>query len=302
MSAGGERRTSRASELPTEVRFEYPFAGNTLELADGVRMHYLDEGRGPVVLMLHGNPTWSFYYRRLVTTLAAAGFRCIVPDHVGCGLSDVPADYDYCLRRRIDDVEQLVTRLDLKRFSLVVHDWGGAIGCGLAVRRPVAVEKLVLLNTAAFRSKRIPARIAAVKVPVIGEFIIRGLNGFAGPAARMSVRNPLSPAAQRGLLWPYRSWRRRVAVWNFVKDIPLGPGHRSYATLAEVEAGLESLKELPVAIEWGAHDFCFNRHFLDRWKRIFPQARVRVHEGAGHYVLEDAADAVCSGVRNFLEL
>ena len=196
----------RASQLPPKVRLEYPFAGNLFDqpatpLSEGpVQMHYLDEGTGPVVILLHGNPTWSFYYRDLVLTLVAAGYRCIVPDHVGCGLSDKPRDYSYTLARRIEDVERLVDHLAITEFSLVVHDWGGAIGCGLAGRRPAALQKLVLLNTGAFRSKRIPLRIAAIKVPFFGEAVIRGLNGFAGPAANMSVKIPLSPAVKAGML------------------------------------------------------------------------------------------------------
>lgn len=291
---------SRASELPPEVRTEYPFAGNTIELQDGVKMHYLDEGSGPVVILLHGNPTWSFYFRNLIHHLSSEGFRCIVPDHVGCGLSDKPQRYPYTLKQRIDDVELLIHRLGLETYSLVVHDWGGAIGCGLAVRRPSAVNKIVLLNTAAFLSKRIPWRIAAIKVPVLGEFIIRGLNGFAGPAANMSVKVPLSPAVRQGLLWPYRSWADRVAVWNFVKDIPLTEKHRSYETLKEIEEGLSTLKEKPIQLVWGKKDFCFNLHFLERWKQIFPSAKVSLHGKAGHYILEDGGKLVWGEISEFL--
>jgi len=297
---------SRASELPPEVRLEDPFAGNLFlqpatPSSDGpVRMHYLDEGSGPVVIMLHGNPTWSFYYRNVVTALTAAGYRCIVPDHVGCGLSDKPCDYPYTLKRRIEDVERLIDHLAIEQFSLIVHDWGGAIGCGVAGRRPDALEKLVLLNTGAFRSKRIPLRIASIKVPLVGEAIIRGLNGFAGPAAIMSVKIPLSPVVKAGMLWPYRSWADRVAVWNFVKDIPLHEGHPSYETLVEVEAGLAKLADKPVQIVWGREDFCFNMHFFKRWCEIFPNADVRLHEGHGHYILEDGGATVVGEIEAFL--
>ncbi|CAA6691169.1 MULTISPECIES: alpha/beta fold hydrolase [unclassified Lentimonas] len=297
---------SRASELPPEVRLEYPFAGNLFlqpetPSSDGpVRMHYLDEGTGPVVIMLHGNPTWSFYYRNVVKALTAAGYRCIVPDHVGCGLSDKPSDYPYTLKRRIEDVERLIDHLAIEQFSLIVHDWGGAIGCGVAGRRPEALEKLVLLNTGAFRSKRIPLRIASIKVPLIGEAIIRGLNGFAGPAAIMSVKVPLAPVVKTGMLWPYRNWADRVAVWNFVKDIPLREGHPSYETLTEVEAGLAKLADKPVQIVWGGKDFCFNMHFFKRWCEIFPNADVRLHEGHGHYILEDGGAAVLGQIEAFL--
>ena len=298
---------TRTDQLPPAVRAEYPFAGKLFEQPATeksdipVRMHYLDEGSGPVVLMLHGNPTWSFYYRNLVKVLIAAGYRCIVPDHIGCGLSDKPSDYPYSLRRRIEDIERLADHLEIDRFSLVVHDWGGAIGCGLAGRRPQALEKLIVLNTAAFCSKRIPLRIAAVKVPVFGEVVIRGFNGFARPAATMAVRLPLSPAVKEGFLWPYRSWADRVAIWNFVKDIPLHQWHPSYTTLLEVEVGLSKLMDKPVQILWGGRDFCFNRHFFRRWCDLFPKATVNLYENCGHYILEDAGDQALTEIRSFLE-
>ncbi|MGZ0655657.1 alpha/beta fold hydrolase [Coraliomargarita sp. W4R53] len=291
---------ARATELPADVRLEYPFASNELSLKSGATMHYVDEGKGPVVIMLHGNPTWSFYYRNLVKKLKAAGYRCIVPDHIGCGLSDKPADYSYTLKQRIEDVEELIDHLAVEHFSLVVHDWGGAIGCGVAGRRPDALDKLVLLNTGAFRSKRIPFRIAAIKVPVFGEFVIRALNGFAGPAAIMAAKVPLSHAVKRGILWPYRSWRDRVAVWNFVKDIPLRESHRSYATLLEVETGLAKLADKPIQLVWGAKDFCFSMHFYERFKAFFPKAESAVFPQHGHYILEDGGDEVWQEIVTFL--
>lgn len=292
---------SRASQLPPKVRFEYPFAGNLLDLPNGVQMHYLDEGSGPVVLMLHGNPTWSFFYRDAIVRLKQAGYRCIVPDHVGCGLSDKPNNYPYTLAQRMDDIESLLKHLGINRFSLVVHDWGGAIGCGVAGRSPDRIEKIVLLNTGAFRSKRIPWRIAAVKIPVLGEIIIRGMNGFAGPAANMSVRLPLSPTVRRGFLWPYGNWSNRVAVWNFVKDIPLKSTHPSFATLVEVESNLKQLAEKPIRLLWGGRDFCFNKHFLARWQSIFPKAQSTVFKDCGHYLLEDGGREVRDAIVDFLD-
>lgn len=291
---------SRASDLPPDIRMEYPFASHTIEVAEGTFMHYIDEGTGPVVLMLHGNPTWSFYFRNLVKELSAKGFRCVVPDHVGCGLSDKPQNYAYTLEQRIRDVELLVNRLGLERYSLVLHDWGGAIGSGLAGKYPEAVDKIVYMNTGAFRSKRIPLRIAAIKIPLIGECIIRALNGFAGPAATMAAKIPLQPAVKRGLLWPYRSWANRVAVWNFVKDIPLRRGHPSYASLLEVEEGLAQLREKPIQLVWGARDFCFSMHFHDRFKQFFPQAESEVYPKFGHYILEDGGLDVCQKISDFL--
>ncbi|CAI8336968.1 MAG: Haloalkane dehalogenase 2 [Opitutia bacterium UBA7350] len=293
---------SRAALLPPEVRFEYPFSGNLLQLGEGIKMHYLDEGQGPVVVLLHGNPTWSFFYRDLVVSLNSAGYRCIAPDHIGCGLSDKPQDYNYTLDQRITDVSALLEHLGIKAYSLVLHDWGGAIGCGLAGRAPDQLEKLVLLNTAAFCSKRIPLRIASVKIPVLGEFMIRGLNTFARLAANMAVRSPLSPKVRQGYLWPYRNWADRVAVWNFVKDIPLRSTHRSYQALVDVEASLEHLKDKPVRLLWGKRDFCFNKQFLRRWQVIFPQAETTVYNDCGHYLLEDGGRNVRDAVAKFLKI
>ena len=125
----------RAEALPGDVRQLYPFDGRLYLLTNGHCLHYLDEGAGPPVLMLHGNPTWSFYYRDLVLGLRDH-FRCIVPDHLGCGLSDKPQDFSYRLEDHIRHVEELVEHLQLERVHLVVHDWGGAIGMGFATRQP----------------------------------------------------------------------------------------------------------------------------------------------------------------------
>lgn len=296
----------RADRLPQDVREDYPFDGKLFEQPEAqpsggkVQMHYLDEGSGPVVLMLHGNPTWSFYYRNLIQVLTAVGFRCIVPDHIGCGLSDKPQEYPYTLERRIEDVERLIDHLGIQNFSLVVHDWGGPIGFGLAGKRPQALNTAVILNTAAFRSKRIPLRIAALKVPIIGEFLIRCLNAFAKPATWMVVKKaPLSKSARKGYLWPYRSWQNQVAIWNFVKDIPLFKSHRSYAQLKEVEANLSKLESIPIQIIWGAKDFCFNKHFFRHWCKVFPKAKKSIEDECGHYILEDGGEETLNKIKLF---
>ena len=139
------------SKTPSWLSETYPFAQNSHDLPGSIRMNYVDHGEGESVLLLHGNPSWSFLYRDLVQQLSANQFRCIAPDHIGCGLSDKPQAYSYTLRKHIDNIESLAERLKLDSFHLVVHDWGGAIGCGLAVRNPERVRSLSILNTAAFR-------------------------------------------------------------------------------------------------------------------------------------------------------
>jgi haloalkane dehalogenase len=280
----------------------YPFAPRRFVTPRGARMSYVDEGRhrDEAVLMLHGNPTWSFYYRDLIKALRPM-MRCVAPDHVGMGLSEKPENYDYTVAARIADIEALVSELGLKRVHLVVHDWGGAIGFGFAARHPELIGKLTVLNTAAFTSTRIPARIAICKAPVIGPLLVRGFNGFAWPATWMSMhRRSLTADEKCGYLLPYDSWAHRVAVSAFVQDIPLDASHPSWATLAEVERGLAQFRDRPALIVWGGKDFCFNDHFLARWREELPQADVHRIADAGHYVLEDASDEVIGRVVGFL--
>lgn len=291
-----------AAEIPAWLARQYPFAPKSFQTPGRARMSFLDEGprSDEAVLMLHGNPTWSFYFRELVQALAPS-MRCVVPDHIGMGLSEKPANYDYSLATRIADVEALVASLKLKRVHLVVHDWGGAIGFGFAAKHPAMIGRLVILNTAAFRSPHIPGRIALCRAPLIGPLLVRGFNGFAWPATWMSMhRRALTADEKHAFLFPYDSWANRVAVSEFVRDIPLAPTDRSWAALTAVEEGLAQFRDRPATILWGGRDFCFNDLFLARWREIFPQASVTRFADAGHYVLEDARDEVVPPAVRFL--
>jgi len=276
---------------------EYPFSPQTMTV-NGQRMSYLDEGSGPVVVMVHGNPSWSYLYRNLVTELKKT-HRCIVPDHIGCGLSDKPQDYPYRLENHIDNLEALLNQLQIDRCVLVVHDWGGAIGMGWAVRHPERVAGLVVLNTAAFQSSRIPFRIAVCRWPLLGALLVRGLNGFAWPATFMAVHNRMRPEVAAGFVYPYNSWRNRVAVHRFVQDIPMEKTHPSRQTLAGIDASLAGLRDKPMLICWGGEDFCFNDHFYAQWQDRFPAAEHHYFPKAGHYVLEDALDEIMPLLTSF---
>ncbi|MEN9635723.1 MAG: hypothetical protein RL077_4127 [Verrucomicrobiota bacterium] len=288
--------------LPEWLAREYPFTPQIIRTRSGAEMSFLDEGprTAEAVLMVHGNPTWSYYYRHLVQTLAPQA-RCIAPDHVGMGASEKPANYDYSLDSRINDLDELVESLGLKKVHLVVHDWGGAIGFGWAARRPEKIGRIVILNTGAFALDRIPLRIALCRTPLIGPVLVRALNGFAWPATWMAMhRRSLSPDEQRGYLWPYDSWAHRVAVDAFVRDIPMARSHPSRPALDRVEAGLAQFRHNAILIAWGESDFCFNNLFLQRWQEIFPGAQVHRLADAGHYVLDDARDEILPRLKSFL--
>jgi haloalkane dehalogenase len=282
----------------------YPFAAHWLETPAG-RMHYVDEGSGAPVLMVHGNPSWSFYWRELIAGLRGVA-RAIAPDHIGCGRSDKPgADrYRYTLATRVEDLARLIRSLDLHDLTLVLHDWGTMIGMAWAVRHPERVARIVVLNGAAFplpSTKRFPAALALARIPGLGAALVRGANLFARGAVRTCVtRRPMSAAVAAGYLEPYASWAERVAVHRFVLDIPLRPGDPAWPILCETADRLDVLASRPMLVAWGMRDFVFDRHFLDEWTRRFPAAEVHRFEDCGHYVLEDAAEEIVPLVRRFL--
>lgn len=283
----------------TQPLAEYPFQPRFLTI-NGHRLAYLDEGQGPTVVMVHGNPSWSYLYRNLVHHLRSR-YRCIVPDHLGCGFSDKPADYPYRLRNHVDNLERLLDSLGVERCVLVIHDWGGAIGMGWAGKYPERVAGVVALNTAAFRSRRIPWRIAVCRWPVLGSLLVRGLNGFAGAAVFMAVARPMRPEVAKGFLAPYDSWCNRIAVLRFVEDIPMDEQHPSWSTLVAIEESLERLRACPLLLCWGGRDFCFNDTFYHEWRRRFPQSEAHHFADAGHYVLEDALSGIQPLVERFLQ-
>jgi haloalkane dehalogenase len=278
----------------------YPFLPREISV-DGHRYHYVDEGQGEPLLLVHGNPTWSFYWRNLITRLSAS-YRVIAVDHIGCGLSDKPLNYPYQLSRHVDNLAQLVEHLELENVTLLAHDWGGAIGVGAALAAEQRYRRFVLFNTAAFRSQSMPWRIRACRTPLLGQFAVQGLNAFARAALTMAVahHDRMTPAVRAGLLAPYDSWEHREAIYRFVMDIPMSPEHPSYAKLLEIEQGLPRLAAHPWMFIWGMKDWCFTPAFLARFLEFFPKAEVHRLADAGHYVVEDAYERIVPLVETFL--
>ena len=284
----------------------YPFESHLLD-RDGLAYHYLDEGAGEPVLMVHGNPSWSFFYRDLVKALRP-DHRCIVPDHIGMGLSEKPDDdrYSYTLQSRVDDLERLVDSLaPVGKLTLVLHDWGGMIGMGFAVRHPERIGRIVLLNTAAFHlpsQMRVPLALRMVRGSGLGALGVRGMNVFArGAVAVGCKRIAMSKEVRAGYLAPYDTWKNRIGTLRFVQDIPLTPRDSSYALVSQIEAGLSAFSKTPVLVCWGERDFVFTPEVLAHWIRCWPHAEVHRFADCGHYVLEDAGVEVAAHVRRFLE-
>ncbi len=283
----------------------YPFTAHHFEQPGGHLQHYLDEGQGAPVVMVHGNPSWSFLFRHLVFELRGER-RCIVPDHIGMGLSDKPDDtqYRYTLSSRIDDLERLLAHaVPDGPVDLVVHDWGGAIGFGWAARHPQRIRRLVILNTGAFRKpadKALPWQLKLVRDTPLGALLVRGLNAFAVGTTWIGTVRPMPRELKRAFTAPYRSAAGRRSTLRFVQDIPLAPGDPAWDALMAVEAGLPALADRPTLIGWGERDFVFDEPFLAEFIRRFPQAEVHRYADAAHYVLEDAHEDLAPKVREFL--
>ncbi|MHB9139058.1 MAG: alpha/beta fold hydrolase [Victivallaceae bacterium] len=277
----------------------YPFESRALKIKD-YNYHYVDEGKGDApIVMVHGNPTWSFYYRNLIKEFSKTN-RVVAPDNLGCGLSDKPQNFQYRLETHIDNLETLLLTLNLENITLIVHDWGGAIGMGFAVRHPQKIAKLIILNSAAFSMDWIPWRIAICRLPWLDDKLVRNANLFVRAAMHMTTVKPLPEQVKQGYMLPFQTYDDRIAVLRFVQDIPLTPEHVSYEVLLEIEHGLWMFREIPVGIIWGMQDWCFTSRFLDRWKLYYPQAQILELTDAGHLALEDAPREAANFIRRIL--
>jgi haloalkane dehalogenase len=283
----------------------WPFAPRHYARPDGLALHYVDEGRGPPVVLVHGNPTWSFFYRRLLSGLAP-DFRCLALDHLGLGYSARPPAHTYGFRLadRVADFTGWLDSLALKEpVRLVVHDWGGPIGLGWAGNAPGRVASLTVMNTALRRPPgyRPPGRLGLFRLAApLGDLLARRLNWFARGTAFFGPARPLTPEARSGFLAPYGHPGERLALARFIEDIPLKPGHPSFALLRLFDQRFDEL-EKPLALIWGLRDFVFDRRIFQDWRLRRPGAEVLALPGAGHYLLEDEPDRILEFLRDFLK-
>ncbi|MCX7816229.1 MAG: alpha/beta fold hydrolase [Syntrophales bacterium] len=296
------------NRLPFDIsahRNLYPFKLNWFSVGKH-RIHYVDEGEGEPLIMLHGNPTWSFFFRALIVRFSP-GYRVIAPDHMGCGLSSRPSENDfvYTLEGHVANLGALIEYLNLDtRITLVLHDWGGMIGMAWACMQPERIGRIVVLNTGAFLippGKKLPWQLGFVKYfPLVPALLIRGLNAFAYLATYMGVEGSMTREVRRALIAPYNSWHNRIAILRFVQDIPVTEKDRSYRLARWTDEHLQLFRDVPMLICWGGKDFVFDDAILAEWRRRFPRAEVHVFPDAGHYILEDKPHEVGNLIEDFL--
>jgi olefin beta-lactone synthetase len=262
-----------------------PFSSHFIDI-NNLKMHYLDEGEGHPVVLLHGNPTWCYLYRNLISRLKPF-YRLIALDHIGCGLSQRTPGRRFTFKERVSHIEEFLSRLGLERFSLILHDWGGPLGTLVALNQREKVASITFLNTLLTDTRHLPRALRWVaQGPLTGVFT-KSTKAFLHATLRLGAHN-LPRSVRNGFLYPYRRWSERESIEQFVSDIPLHPFHRSFPELFRIDRESKSLLSVPIQMVWGMKDPCFRPKHLSRMLELFPHARVRTIATASHLVLEDA--------------
>jgi pimeloyl-ACP methyl ester carboxylesterase len=277
---------------------EYPFTPHFMQL-DAGRMHYVDEGEGPPVVLVHGTPVWSFLYRDLIKALSKT-HRCIAPDNLGFGLSDKPAGFSYLPQDQARNLAEFIDRLGLHDITLVVHDFGGPIGLSYAVERPENISRLVIFNTWmwSLSGNREAERISSLMGTPLGRFLYRRLNfspRFLIPIS--SGDNKLAPAIHRHYIDAAPTPESRQAMWVYAREL-VGSGDW-YESLWRRR---ERIRDIPALLLWGLKDPGVKSGVFElaRWQALFSDAQTRTFPGAGHFVQEEEAPAVAELVGGFL--
>jgi pimeloyl-ACP methyl ester carboxylesterase len=280
----------------------FPFAPHYHQVGD-IALHYVDEGAGEPIVMLHGDPTWGYLFRAFIPPLAAR-YRCIVPDHMGMGKSATPPDPTrYHLRQHIANLESLLLFLDLRDITLVLHDWGGPVGLGVATRHPERIKRLVLLNTWAFAAWPGPMpRLTELIRSARGESFVLKRNGYLEPALLGAVHYPehLPQTVMDAYRAPFPTPESRIAMLRWSRDIPVREGDDSYAEMERIEEGLAQFTETPTLLIWGMNDLVLPPAVLHQWQARYPHAITHEIEDANHFLQEDAPERIGGLITAFL--
>jgi pimeloyl-ACP methyl ester carboxylesterase len=280
----------------------FPFAARFHDAGE-VRLHYVDEGPpdAPPLLFAHGNPTWSYLWRRPIAELSAAGHRCVAFDHMGFGRSDKPPRLAaYSLQSHVDNALGLIEALDLDDVTLVAHDWGGPIGLGALLERPERLRALVLLNTWAWELPSfLPPFLREFRTEGLGEILALGGNLFVESIPGGMARRDADPEMMEAYRAPFPDYWSRVGTLAFQREIPLTERDRSAPLMASIHDRLPAL-DLPVLLVWGMRDRVFQPVFLEQWRELFPEAKSVELDDAAHFVVEDRPDAVVDAIERFL--
>ena len=272
---------------------------------NGFEMHFVDEGRGEPIVLVHGDPTWGYLYRTFIPILSQRR-RCIVPDHMGMGKSGTPRDpYPYRLRHHVANLEALLLHLNLHEMTLVLHDWGGPVGLGFATRHPDRIKRLVLMNTWAFApwpGGPLPRLLELIRSER-GEKFVLEKNGYVEPALVGTTHRPenLTKTVLDAYRAPFPTPESRLALLCWSRDIPVHETDPSYSEMKRIEEALVRFIGTPTLLVWGMRDPVLPESVLRTWQRTYPQATTAEIEDASHFLQEDAPERIVLCIEEFLE-
>ena len=282
----------------------YPFTPRYYS-HQGLDIHYVDEGNGEPVVMVHGDPTWGFLYRNFIPPLSQH-YRCIVPDHMGMGKSSIPQERSlYRLEQHCANLEVLLLHLDLHDITLILHDWGGPVGLGFATRNPERIKRLILMNTWAFApwpGGPFPRLLEIIRSERGEAFVLRK-NGYLEPALIGTTYHSenLTHAIMEAYRAPFPTPESRLSMLYWSRDIPVQENDVSFAEMKRIEDGLSQFSETPVLLVWGMQDPVIPPLILHRWQQLYPHATTHEIEDASHFLQEDAAERIVSWIETFLK-
>jgi cis-3-alkyl-4-acyloxetan-2-one decarboxylase len=282
---------------------QYPFTPHYCS-HQGIDIHYVDEGSGEPVVMVHGDPTWGFLYRHFISDLSKH-HRCIVPDHMGMGKSSIPEDRSlYRLEQHRANLEALLLNLNLNDITLILHDWGGPVGLGFATRHPERIKRLVLMNTWAFApwpGGPFPRRLEIIRSERGEAFVLRK-NGYLEPALIGTTYHSekLTNTILEAYRAPFPTPESRLAMLYWSRDIPVQESDTSYAEMKRVEDALPQFNTKPVLLVWGMQDPVIPPTILHRWQQLYPHAITHEIEDASHFLQEDAPERIIPLIETFL--
>lgn len=285
-------------QLPNFLQKLYPFRSHYLRLRDGKKMHYIDEGAGETVLFLHGHPNWSFFFRNLIL-LMRNDFKCIAPDNIGYGLSDKPWRYNYNIQQHIDNGISFAENMHFKKFHIVAQDFGAIIALAMAERWPERISSLSFLNSYSFMLPRIPMLLTFFKLPLVVSIFSRMCNFFLRASIHFGTIGVLPDNVRHGYLWPFKKILSRGCIADGIVDIPWLPNHPSLPLLEQIEEKAFILNNKKIKFFWADNDFLYNFDVLQRWAKVLPNAKYKIYQMAGHYLLDESQEAI-NDIRTFV--
>jgi pimeloyl-ACP methyl ester carboxylesterase len=291
-----------AAALDGDFGGTFPFEARFVSHGD-LTLHYVDEGPpdGGTLLFLHGNPTWSYLWRRQIADLSAKEHRCVALDHMGFGRSDKPPHLAaYTFGRHVDNTLAFIDELDLREVTLVAHDWGGPIGLAAVLERLDRLRRVILMNTWAWELPSfLPPFLREFRTEGLGEILAMGGNLFVESIPGGMARRDPAPEMMDAYRAPFPDYWSRAGTLAFQREIPLTERDESARLMASIHERLGQL-DVPMLLVWGMRDPVFQPVFLDQWRELFPDAAVVEIEDASHFLVEDRPDAVTAAIEGFL--